>query len=1698
MKKGVLLLIFAMIFTMIVPVQASEIPHEQLIDFPTDNDGFNGKYDVSVKIKDTWNKIGSLYFGKNQIKQTIDVGSYMSCGSLTIRLTQNGGGAAFLDAVLLDGALALKANSDDEKLLKKLSKEDLDIVPVGADGVVLEFAEAKKGILTVVGRIENKVISKEPLQFPVENNYKAKNEIEDFYSYKLGSNLGTLSSDGILDEVSDMVPFVKEYRIPDSGHPAGDIYFWVMNDNKNLYVTMDTTPDNTLDIDKDYAKVYVKTDDKIKEFKVSSSDTTWGKSSFTYTDKVSYEHKVYEFVIPLSEINVMSDEEINIAFAAYGTMSLDYNCDSPALAYDSYNEVYLSVFEHFYSYGNVNYQSIVGEFVDKNGNPINYKFIIQSQEIKNNEVGGNLSNPCIVFNSDSNKFFVTWIEQHSNTDYLCAKFIGYNNYENTVPFIVSTDDQLYRKIETQDISYDSEKNEFLAVWSESNTGDAISIYGCFIGGDGSKKGTGFNISTTDEVYKINPSVVYSKSQEAHLVAWQNGDNIVACGVKSPENQHVSNIWIIGEGEYPDVSYNNSSQRIFITWQNNGILYGRYYDLNSNAGTYFLDPKPVSDLLSISSQHDGNQVAYPSAYYSGFSSDMLCVWSMFKPESECFAELCYIDIYAKPEGSPFLTDTDIENCDNIDVYNLPIAISGDNENQNLIAYILDANNDVGYRIIGYKPQEQTQKSCINPDIAYDTENELYLSVFEYRELNLDGEMLSSHIYGEIVDKDGYVISSKIPIFNSSEDKFNYEPTIAYDKANNNFLVVWSSTNNEYQNSLMAVKVAISENNEEIEVNVDNPFLISGNESNEFDLNEEQPDLAYGTNGEFLLAWRQTTQETFEIYGRIVDSDNNLNNDNFLISHSPYNHINPSVCYNPAADAFLAAWSYWSNEAEVIGAQSIDASGALTDKGAVNIGGNSCNFPNVSLDNINNRFFVTWHEYGNRSMIKGQYISLDTELVPLKAANELNISPNDTYHGIYPAAYGDGETKMLCAWSSTLFEDNIYNPRLQYIDWEGNKVGNAFYPDEYSDFYTTDNLTASTQIAMNGNDNGNVIIAYYYEPKTMNYFHKSNYVDEYVLDIGYKVFGKTEVEIEPYIEFSNTPYDEIVVGDTIQTTVKLYDNEFPNGHEITEDLYYFSENSQIAAIDNSGLIKGISEGETSITAIYDPWAQVDSDDIKFSDGKLSVKNPATVKVKNKLMPTLTFDKESYNVQINKNTSFSVKLKNYEGVGEQDVTGTVIYELGNPEIASISTSGAITGLAVGTTTVSAIMADSEIEPAVALITVSPVTSVTSKPAESPIGQILVDNKIIKNIYKSDVIAKDNIYTFTADKSGKNAKLWLNSNFYGDLADDYPGKIVKFKWNSGSYSLPLNCKEVLKEIDNSAEKVSIIIENVNDSKIIEAAQKSAENMGSEIISDLIDFSVIVEKNRENKEIHSLDFYAERTINKPDKTDKDISTAMKFIENKEYLTFAPSVFDNLACTIKYRGNGIFTVVKNYRTFNDISNHWARKNIERLATRNIAFGRENNNFTPDDFITRAEFAVMITRALGITEEEGSDGFSDVSAEWYAEDIKTAFKSNLISGKNDGKFHPNEKIQRKDMAVIIDNALKFAGMSFNVPDIDYVLAKFNDNKFIAGYARNSIAVCAETGIIKGRDTNNFDPDDFATRAEASAIIERMLAYLKFID
>ncbi len=116
------------------------------------------------------------------------------------------------------------------------------------------------------------------------------------------------------------------------------------------------------------------------------------------------------------------------------------------------------------------------------------------------------------------------------------------------------------------------------------------------------------------------------------------------------------------------------------------------------------------------------------------------------------------------------------------------------------------------------------------------------------------------------------------------------------------------------------------------------------------------------------------------------------------------------------------------------------------------------------------------------------------------------------------------------------------------------------------------------------------------------------------------------------------------------------------------------------------------------------------------------------------------------------------------------------------------------------------------------------------------------------------------------------------------------------------------------------------------------------------------------------------------------------------------------------------------KTFSDIQEHWAQKDIETMAGLGIVKGITEDTFGPELSVNRAQFATLLIRSLDIEEIKPDEAhFSDVPpSSWYYGPVKTAYAAGLISGYDDGSFRPEQPIKREEIAALIARALKKLG------------------------------------------------------------------------
>ncbi|OIQ11496.1 cellulosome-anchoring protein precursor [Moorella thermoacetica] len=180
-------------------------------------------------------------------------------------------------------------------------------------------------------------------------------------------------------------------------------------------------------------------------------------------------------------------------------------------------------------------------------------------------------------------------------------------------------------------------------------------------------------------------------------------------------------------------------------------------------------------------------------------------------------------------------------------------------------------------------------------------------------------------------------------------------------------------------------------------------------------------------------------------------------------------------------------------------------------------------------------------------------------------------------------------------------------------------------------------------------------------------------------------------------------------------------------------------------------------------------------------------------------------------------------------------------------------------------------------------------------------------------------------------------------------------------------------------------------------------------------------------------------------------------------------------------------------TFKDMQGHWAAGTVSRLASMGVISGYPDGTFKPDNQITRAEATAILARALKLAPGSEQDlKFKDnaVIPDWARGVVAAAAREGLIKGYpqpgGSVTFEPGRSISRAELAAIV---VRILAMKSGIPAPAEL--KFADTASIPDWARQSVAQAVASGIVAGYPDNTFQADRPVTRAEAAAMILRLL-------
>ena len=178
--------------------------------------------------------------------------------------------------------------------------------------------------------------------------------------------------------------------------------------------------------------------------------------------------------------------------------------------------------------------------------------------------------------------------------------------------------------------------------------------------------------------------------------------------------------------------------------------------------------------------------------------------------------------------------------------------------------------------------------------------------------------------------------------------------------------------------------------------------------------------------------------------------------------------------------------------------------------------------------------------------------------------------------------------------------------------------------------------------------------------------------------------------------------------------------------------------------------------------------------------------------------------------------------------------------------------------------------------------------------------------------------------------------------------------------------------------------------------------------------------------------------------------------------------------------------------YNDVSGaDWFYESVMFATENAIMPGASEETFDPGGALTRAMTAIALYRMSGSPGQAFSPVFSDVAeTELYAPAIMWAYSSGVITGYGNGRFGPDDRITREQLAVML---YRYETMSNGGAP---ARVKYVNNFFDAGemnaWAEDAVTWAVSAGLITGVGVYELAPRGNATRAQFAAILTRYMS------
>lgn len=305
-----------------------------------------------------------------------------------------------------------------------------------------------------------------------------------------------------------------------------------------------------------------------------------------------------------------------------------------------------------------------------------------------------------------------------------------------------------------------------------------------------------------------------------------------------------------------------------------------------------------------------------------------------------------------------------------------------------------------------------------------------------------------------------------------------------------------------------------------------------------------------------------------------------------------------------------------------------------------------------------------------------------------------------------------------------------------------------------------------------------------------------------------------------------------------------------------------------------------------------------------------------------------------------------------------------------------------------------------------------------------------------------------------------------------------------------------IKSEVSNVATRAKVSAK-ADEHRVDTSVKNDAKRIDTSVKNDAKHGSTVVKRDAKHADASAKNA-AKRADTSVKNDTKRVDTSVKNDVKRIDTSVKNDVKEDAA---KVEGKKVVKTKENLPTgvYPDTKDNWARDAIQAMTQAGYLSGYADNTFKPSAQITREQAAAIYGKVLQhnlneqelaeIATKESSTSYSDVEADrWSSSAIKLVSAAGVMDGTSKTAFTPSKTMDREQFVASAASLAKKLNLS---TPVKAEKVTFKDEASISSAYLADIQYMAQRGIVASGATENFNPKQPVTRAQAATILNRML-------